>query len=294
MGWMTDVEGRSREGTGPVAVTPMASSSSDTVSRRRRVRRLVVASGVAAALLVVAFAVVDRPDDGGTDVAVKTTGDAFVKTGAPAPDATTSSTERSSPATTTITMTLTGEPVRGSAVTMTFHGLEASKGRDVYLTIETDGPVHTTSGGDRVGSLGYGSAVVDDDGVAAFSVFVPNALSGQDDIIPVVPGDRYLLILSSRLQTEGIAGTVPFTVVEADRGRAYAAGAGRGAVECGAPPLEANFDGKLWIPAEPDPFPPSVQHLPGTFTVEADGTGRFVAADGTVVSFAPARVGYSC
>jgi hypothetical protein len=193
----------------------------------------------------------------------------------------------------TLTIT-TGEPVRGTAVTVTVHGLQETRGQQVDVTLMTPGPVHTTSGGDRVGYMGVASAVVDDHGAAVIDFQVPNALSGEDDIIPLVPGDPYLLGISPRSPTGGRPEAIPFRVVAAARNKPYPVTAGRGAAECGAPPLEIDFDGTEWLPDEPDDFPTATGTFPGTFTILTDRSGQFVGSDGTTTTFTPAVTGYSC
>lgn len=192
------------------------------------------------------------------------------------------------------TMTITeGEPVRGTAVTARLDGLVALRGLDVDVTIETDGPVHTTSGGDRVGALGVASSSVDRSGAALVDFVVPNALSGEDDVIPLVPGERYLLAVTARDPSGHDAATIPFEVAAAHPDTPYPVSARRGATECGAPPIEVDFDGVVWAPDDPSRFPAGADTFRGTFAVSDDRAGRFVAADGATTTFT-VTAGYSC
>lgn len=201
-------------------------------------------------------------------------------------------TEPPSPKAPTITITA-GEPVRGSAVTVTVQGLVEVRGQEVDVTIKTSGPIHTTSGGDRVGYSGVASALVDDGGTAVIDFQVPNALSGEDDVIPLVPGEPYLLEISSRDPSGGDPEAIPFQVVPAERNKPYPVTARRGARECGAPPVEIDFDGSEWIPDDLEHFPSATQTFPGTFTILTERSGEFVASDGTT-TFTQAATGYSC
>jgi hypothetical protein len=187
------------------------------------------------------------------------------------------------------TLTITaGEAVRGTTVTVKVGGLVATRGRHVDVQVTTAGPV-SAGGRDVVGYGGAGTADVDGTGAAVFDVRVPNALSGEDDVIPLVPGTPYLLELTAGDASEH----VPFQVVAARPNTPYEVTARRGAQECGAPPLEVDFDGTLWVPDDLSAFPNETELFPGTFTMLTDHTGQ-LDASGTTTTFTTAATGYSC
>ena len=67
----------------------------------------------------------------------------------------------------------------------------------------------------------------------------------------------------------------------------------RGAQECGAPPLEIDFDGALWVPDDPAAFAAGTELFPGRFTILTERSGQLVASGATTV-FTRATSGYSC
>jgi hypothetical protein len=185
------------------------------------------------------------------------------------------------------TLTTSAPLVRGTKVHVRVTGLERLRGNAVELAAWTPGPIDTFSGGRRVGYGGLGELTVDERGSAEGDVLVPNALSGEDDVIPLEPGRTY----SVEVTLAGGYGPdrvrVPIQIDAAEPGRAYAVTAGRGAVECGAPPLEVDIDGGLWVPTSQENFPAGRQQFEGSFTIESSSEAMFVAADGTASAFTP-------
>jgi hypothetical protein len=186
-------------------------------------------------------------------------------------------------------LSIEGDAVRGAVVTLTVEGLGQFRTQPVELTITTIEPVPTASGGDRTGTFTLPPAVVDERGAVITKFVVPNALSGADDVIPLVPGDSYLL----RINVAGGEVLLPFLVVAAEQDRPYVVTAHRGPTECGAPPLEIDFDGKTWVPVVPDAFPPGVDSFDGRFTIVSDEAARFERLGEPVAIFSPGA-GYSC
>jgi hypothetical protein len=245
--------------------------------RRRRRRRVAVAA--ACCVLVAAVAaifVASSPDNSETVVA----GPGPVEPGTSVPIG-----EEPLPT----HLSIEGDAVRGAAVTLTVEGLERFRRQPVELTITTIEPVPTTSGGDRTGTFTLPPAVVDERGAVITKFVVPNALSGADDVIPLVPGDSYLL----RIDVAGGEVLLPFLVVPAEQDRPYVVTAHRGPTECGAPPLEIDFDGKTWVPDVPDAFPPGVDSFDGRFTIVSDQAARFERLGERAAIFSPGA-GYSC
>jgi hypothetical protein len=253
-------------GPEPDEATFAAEGNVIRVQRRRRNRFVLTGSAASALLLLAAIWVYQehQNDDPQTSAVVGPPRNTGSPLSLPAP---------------ALTMTMAGEPVRGATVTLTVHGLDA---------------VHTVSGGDRVGTGGGETGIVDRHGFAVIEFHVPNALSGADDIIPVVPGDPYLLTFSPRMPTGGQPGSLRFDVTAAAPNKPYPATAVRGAAECGAPPLEIDFDGREWLPDQPERFPMATKSFAGTFTILAERSGQFVATDGTTTNFTPADTGYAC
>jgi hypothetical protein len=168
-------------------------------------------------------------------------------------------------------LSIEGDAVRGAVVTLTVEGLEQFRMQPVEVTMTTIEPVPTASGGDRTGTFTLPSAVVDERGAVITKFVIPNALSGADDVIPLVPGDSYLL----RINVAGGEVLLPFLVVAAEQDHPYVVTAHRGPTECGAPPLEIDFDGKTWVPDVPDAFPSGVDSFDGRFTIVSDHAARF-------------------
>lgn len=183
-----------------------------------------------------------------------------------------------------------GEAVRGADVPLVIDGLHRFQGQRVYLRLETDGPVRTVSGGDRVGYASLASAVVDDGGSLSARVTIPNSLSGEDDIIPLVPGRRYMLIVQGADDRVDI----PFTVAEAVLDTRYTVTARRGSPECGGPPVEVGFDGRQWSPESPALLQGSEEQVTGFFKLVSEESARFERPGHPPATFSAAVTGWSC
>jgi hypothetical protein len=270
------------------AATPTASQSTGA----RRAPRVLVAAAVFT-LGTVGFLVVLANDDDGR---VRTTPPAVDPAedprepgdGGDTPSTTPTSTrseQHGQPA-----ASVQGQPVRGADVPLVIEGLQQLQGQPVELRVETDGPVPTVSGGDKVGYASLGSAVVDDSGSLSATVTIPNSLSGEDDIIPLVPGARYLLIVDSADDQIEMA----FTVEEASLDQPYSVAARRGSPECGGPPVEIGFDGRQWSSEDLAVLPGSEEQVAGTFTLISEQSGRFERPGHPPVTFSAALTGWSC
>ena len=191
------------------------------------------------------------------------------------------------------TMTVSaGELVRGTPVTVGLDHLRATRGRAADVTIVTAHEV--LAGGRKV--VGYhvvGSTTVGSDGSATITFQVPNSLSGEDDVIPLDPGTEYVLEVVASNEAEG-RDRIPFEVAAAKASTPYRVVVRRGPQECGAPPLEIDFDGRLWTPDDASAFPDDRPSFDGELRVQADGSGTFTASDGKRTTFTRAASGYSC
>jgi hypothetical protein len=191
-------------------------------------------------------------------------------------------------------MTITaGDAVRGTAATMRIDGLTALRGKDAEVRIVTPAPVFV-GGRDIVGYRSVGSAAVDRQGSAVVDFVVPNALSGEDDVISLLPGGSYVLEVAPKGQPTGATVRIPFAVAPARSNVPYHVNARRGPEECGAPPLEVDFDGAMWTTTDPGRLPVEQTSFDGVLTLETAGSGRFVATDGTAITVTRAASGYSC
>lgn len=194
------------------------------------------------------------------------------------------------PPPTAITVSPSAPLVRGTNLTLALTGLDALRGQDITLQVTRGEPLGT---GPRYAYAFIGDGRVDGDGAAVVDVSLPNHLSGEDDQIPLEPGGEYNLEIGSSTDPSSPTFRLPFEPDAATPGTDYPVTARRGSPECGAPPLEVDFDGSVWVPDSQEPFPAGTETFDGTFRIEADGTATFVDMRGVTTTFRTAT-GWAC
>lgn len=220
---------------------------------------------------------------------------AAVEAGTPGTDQTTEPEAQSAGASVpSVRSSLAGQPVRGTSATITITGLEEFRGKTAILTVSTKGPVHTFSGGDRMGYAILPPASVDESGATTVAFDVPNTLSGEDDIIPLTPGQDYLVVVTTEDDRQGVQIALPFSVIAAELGTAYSVRLTRSDGECDAPPAWIAFDGENWLSASGGLLEAKTTEVTGMITVLSEGVARFELPDGTVTIFTRATTGWGC
>ncbi len=129
-------------------------------------------------------------------------------------------------------------------------------------------------------------------GIAA-AIKVPNALSGEDDIVPITPGGSYVLSIAPQAG-QGDPLLVPFPVVPAEPGTTYSVEVSQSTGECGFPLSWIEFDGQNWLPGGSTPVEGPGRPMVGALTLLDSDTARFEGADGSATTFLRADTGWAC
>ncbi len=245
-------------------------------------RGLVVLAAAAVLLLIAGVAVVRAGSDDSSDVETVDSADSDGQ------ETTTTWTSAAAPDPAEPVMIVRdGALVRGAEVEVGFVGLVETAGEVVSITVRTPEP---TDG--RPGYWEAGTGTVADDGTLQTSMVVPNALTGEDDIIPVEPSQQYRLTVQS-IDHADLVDTLSLVVEPAKQGVRYPVVAWPGPVECGAPPTVIGFDGKTWAPTSPPKLDVPETGLEGTFRTTSTDKAEFAPATGPSVEFETVP-GYSC
>lgn len=184
-------------------------------------------------------------------------------------------------------LAIPGDPVRGAEISAVIDGLQQFEGQEVTLTLT---PLET---GSRFAYAIVQSAVVDESGKVTAAFRVPNALSGEDDIVPITPGGNYVLSIASQVG-QGNSLLVPFPVAPAEPGTAYSVEVSQSTGECGFPLSWIAFDGQNWLPGGSTAVEGSGRPTVGALTLLDSDTARFEGGDGSTTTYLRAGTGWAC